>query len=361
MATIGPADAAGPADAGGRAGGEPAAATPGPFPPWPGLAVVAVLMGAAWLVAEALGTVSALVVAVVLGAALANMVGVPDRLAPGFTFAGRRLLRLGVVLLGLRLSVGDMASLGLDGLVVVALTVAATFFGTLWLGRRLGLSGDLSLLVATGYSICGASAIAAMEGTTDAEEEEVAAAIGLVTLFGSLSILTLPVVGAVLGLDDAAFGSWVGASTHDVAQVVAAASTGGAAAVSAAVVVKLTRVALLAPLVAGVSLHRRLGARSDHGPADRSGDAARPPLLPLFVVGFLAAVALRSTGLLGDGAIDAVRTFEGLLLTAAMVGLGTGVRVDRLRHLGLRPLVLGVAAWVVVAGVAYLGVALVLG
>jgi uncharacterized integral membrane protein (TIGR00698 family) len=265
----------------------------------------------------------------------------------GVTFAAKRLLRVGVVLLGLRLSLGDVLALGPRGVLVVGCTVVATFFGTQWLGRRLGLSRDLSLLVATGYSICGASAIAAVEGATDADEEEVAAAIGLVTLFGSLAIVVLPILATPLGLTDEGFGAWVGASVHDVAQVVATASGAGASIVAIAVVVKLTRVVLLAPLVAGVNLHRRREAHDDGG---------RPPLMPLFVALFLVAVALRSTEWLPAEMISTGRELEGWTLTAALVGLGAGVRIDRLRRLGPRPLVLGAAAWLVVAGVSYLGV-----
>ncbi len=320
----------------------------------PGLVAVAGLTGLAWAVAGLFPALSTLVVAVAVGAVIANTVGVPARLQPGLAFAGRRLLRAGVVLLGLRLSIGDVGALGVDGVAVVATTVAATFSGVQWLGRRMGLGRDLSLLVATGYSICGASAIAAVDGTTRADEEEVAAAIGLVTLFGTASIVTLPLVGGWVGFDDATFGAWVGAATHDVAQVVAAASTAGPTAVSAAVVVKLTRVALLAPLVTGVSLQRRRTSAAH--PV-----GGRPPLLPLFVVGFLAAVAVRSTGSVSADALSWAQTAEGLVLAAAMVGLGTGVRLDRLRRLGPRPLLLGVAAWIIVAGVSLLGVLTVTG
>lgn len=318
----------------------------------PGLAVVAVLVAVARGVNEVASTVSALVAAVFLGALLANTVGVDARLEPGLRFAAKKLLRIGVVLLGLRLSLDDVTELGGPALAVVAGTVLVTFVGTQWLGRRIGLSEDLSLLVATGYSICGASAIAAMEPMTDADEEETAAAIGLVTVFGTLSIVTLPWIGALVDLDDNDFGSWIGAATHDVAQVVAAASTASAAAVAAAIVVKLTRVVLLAPMVAYVSWRRR-SRLTDQG--------ARPPLVPLFVAGFLAAIAVRSAEVLSDDALSLARDLEGVLLAAAMVGLGTGVRLDRMRRLGARPLVLGVLSWLVVAGVSLIGVLVVQG
>lgn len=314
----------------------------------PGLALVAIGTALAVIVAEPFAGLSKLTAAVAIGALMGNLGIARQPTAKGLTFAAKKLLRVGVVLLGLRLSLSDISALGPRGLGVVVVTVTITFFGTQWIGRRLGLSRDLSLLVATGYSICGASAIAAVEGATDAEEEEVAAAIGLVTLFGSLAIVVLPLLSGPLGLTDEGFGAWVGASVHDVAQVVATASTAGAPIVAIAIVVKLTRVVLLAPIVAGVNIHRR--------DERASVDGKRPPILPAFVALFLGAVALRTTGWLSDDVTSLAKDIEGWMLTAALVGLGAGVRVDRLRKLGPQPLVLGAIAWVMVAAVSYVGV-----
>ncbi len=323
-----------------------------------GPGVVLVLGGTvlAALLSGLVGSLSTLVVAVVIGASIGNLGLATDRTQPGLSFAAKRILRVGVVLLGLRLSLADVADLGPRGLAVVALTVGATFFGTQAIGRRLGLSRDLSLLVATGYSICGASAIAAVEGSTDAEEEEVAAAIGLVTLFGSLAIVALPALSGELGLTDEQFGAWTGASVHDVAQVAATASAGGAAVVATAMVVKLTRVVLLTPIVIGVNLSRR----NERAGRPDGQAAVRPPILPLFVAGFVAMVALRSTGWLPEFVVGSARTIEGWLLAAALVGLGAGVRIDRLRRLGPKPLLLGVLAWILVATVSYIGIVFVI-
>lgn len=319
----------------------------------PGLVLVAGCVAVAFAVYAAVPSASPLVVSVALGALLANAGLVPAAAGPGTTFAAKRLLRVGVVLLGLQLAVGDVFALGGRGVALVVGVVMATFFGTQWAGRRLGLSPALSLLVATGYSICGASAVAAMEGVSEADEDDVAYAVGLVTLCGSLCILVLPALRGPLGLDATAFGSWVGASVHDVGQVVATASSGGALALQTAVVVKLTRVVLLAPLVAGVSLTRR---RRSTSVGTGTPSTARPALLPLFVVGFLGAIALRSTGLVPSGWLEVAHTVERVVLCAALVGLGAGVRLSRLRHVGGRPLVLGLGAWVLVAVAAYGGV-----
>lgn len=316
---------------------------------WPGLGVLVVIATAATALASVVPFLSPLVTAIVLGALVVNVTVVPARFGQGIAFGSRSLLRLGVVLLGFRLSVGDLGGLGLPGLGVVALVVTVTFVGTRRLARWLGLPEDLGLLVATGYSICGASAIVAMDGVVHADEEETAYAITLVTLCGTLSIFVLPLLAGALGLSGEAFGSWVGGSVHDVGQVVATAAHADAAAVSAATVVKLTRVVLLAPLVAIVAIRRRRLTASSATVADH------PPLLPLFVCGFLAAIAVRSSGLLGAGALGDIATVEKLVLTIALVGLGMGVRVQRMGRLGGRPLLLGMSSWVLVASAAYVG------
>lgn len=332
----------------------------------PGLAVAALAVVIATIVHARFDAVSPLVVAVALGAVFANTIGVRAAVQPGVQFAAKRLLRVGVVLLGFELSLTQLRELGVAGLGVVAVTVAATFFGTQWAGRRLGLSSGMSLLVATGFSICGASAIAAMEEVANAEEEEVAFAIALVTLCGSLAIVVLPVVGRLVGLHGVAYGNWVGASVHDIGQVVAAATPGGTGAVNAAVVVKLTRVVLLAPLVAGVSLARRrratvAGADPGFRPLPATGRAAtgqprsRPPAVPLFVAGFLAAIVVRTTGVIPAGGLDVLKQGQTVLLAAALFGLGCGVHIARLRKVGGRPLLLGLVSWVLVAGVALAG------
>jgi len=319
--------------------------------PWPGLFVGASLAIAAWWLAS-FSSVSTLTVAVVLGITLGNLPIIDiDALRPGFQFAAKHILRVGVILLGMRLSIGQLGDLGLPVIGVIAATVIATFFGTQVLGRRLGVSGPLSLLIATGYSICGASAVAAMESTTDAEEEEVAAAIGLVTLAGTVAMFAVPAIGAGLSLTDDQFAIWAGASIHDVAQVVAAGATRGPEVLAAAVVVKLTRVLLLAPLVAGVSL--------THQRSERADSSHKPWPIPAFVLGFIGLVAIRSTGLVPETAIATAATVERMVFAVALVGLGAGVRIGRLRQLGGAPLMLGTIASLVVGGVSLASVLLI--
>jgi uncharacterized integral membrane protein (TIGR00698 family) len=342
----------------------------------PGLALTIAAVILATAANRLYPSLSPLTAAVVLGVLGANLLPRATLAAarPGLTLAAKRVMRCGIVLLGLQLAVGDVLGLGWEALVLVVVVVGATFAGTQWLGRRMGLPGRQPLLIATGFAICGASAVAAMEAVTrrrdtPKDDPDPLVAIALVTLCGSLAIAVLPLLKAPLGLGDVTYGHWVGASVHDIGQVVAAAGTGGAAAVKPAVVVKLMRVAMLAPMVAGAALAERRKANAAAaaratGAASTAGDenaadvphAKKPPILPLFVAGFLAMIALRSTGVLPAAAVGHAKQIQDLLLAAGMFGLGTGVRIGELRRTGVRPLLLGLASWLLIAAVAYVGV-----
>ncbi|WP_030567980.1 YeiH family protein [Streptomyces aureocirculatus] len=329
--------------------------------PWPGLALAASGVAVAWGIHRLLPGVPMLTVAIVLGLAAAQLPGtqvwVRGWARPGLTFAAKRLMRVGVVLLGLKLSLRDVLGVGLGTVAMVLVVVAATFFGTWWLGLKLGLPGDQPLLIATGYSICGASAIGAVSDVSRSEERDTAASVAVVTLCGTLAIAVLPLLQGPLGLSDAEFGRWVGASVHDVGQVVATAQTAGGDALGEGVLVKLMRVAMLAPLVAGVALAVRARSARGAGSAGVPGER-RPPLVPLFVAGFVGMVAVRSTGWLPDAALDGAGVAQELLLAAALFGLGSAVDLRSLVRTGGRVGIVGLFAWVVVGGVSYAGVCL---
>ena len=320
----------------------------------PGLLGVAVATALAFGVAHVLPALNPSTVAVVIGALAANLGLHRPVLHAGTHVASHRLLRIAVVLLGLQLGLPQLLALGLGGFAVVVVTVAVTFVGTQLLGQALRVPRARALLVATGFSICGASAVAAMSDVADGDEDDTAVAIALVTLCGSLAIVLLPLLRAPLGLDPTDFGRWVGASVHDVGQTVATANR-VPGALTTAVVVKLSRVVLLAPLVARVGLARRRRTRRAGGAAP---DARRAPVVPLFVVGFLAAICLTSTTLVPADVLAGAKQVQSVLLVAALVGLGTGISLRTLRRTGGRALALGLASWALVAGTAYAGVLL---
>jgi uncharacterized integral membrane protein (TIGR00698 family) len=325
----------------------------------PGLVFVGVVTFVGFVIHWNFETISPLVAALVLGVIIGNIISIPKIFVPGQKFAAKKVLRFGIVLLGSQLALKQVVDLGGRELIVVVGVVALTFLGTLWLGPRLGVSKSLSLLIATGFSICGASAVAAMDGVVEADEEEVTYAIALVTLCGSLAIVLLPLLRNVLGLSDPQlFGSWVGASVHDVAQVIATSSTGGDSAVQSATVVKLSRVVLLAPLVACVSIwvHR---SSSGLVAKTKKTDKKQVSVVPLFVVGFLVMIAVRTTGVIPDNWLTRLKTIEQVCLASALVGLSSDVRVSRLIKVGGRPLLLALISWFGIAVVSLLGVRLV--
>lgn len=328
----------------------------------PGLAMAVAGVVLAYQVHRVVKDPAPLVLSVLFGFVAGNLRLVRPVHQPGIRFAVRKLLRIGVVLLGFRLSLRQLQEIGARGLIAVVLVVTVTFFFTQWLAKRLGLSRDLGLLVATGYSICGASAVAAVQPLTHAEDEEVTYAVALVTLCGSLSIVVLPAIGHLLDMKPGPFGAFAGAAVHDVAQVVATASSYSSDSTASATVVKLTRVVLLAPLVMALSAARARRLRRENRDSENrdSGSTAdldqpvvaHPPILPLFLAGFLTAIAVRSTGWLAAGTVKNLKLAEQYFLATALFALGANVSVGKLRKVGGRPLILGLVSWLVVASLA---------
>jgi uncharacterized integral membrane protein (TIGR00698 family) len=323
-------------------------------PAIPGLAVAALAVGVAFALHAVLPAVPVLTASVALGILVAQFpaarIWLDGPLAPGLRFAARTLMRAGIVLLGLKLSLIDIGHLGLLAILVIVGIVLATFTGTYWMGRLFRLPSTQALLVATGFSICGASAIGAMGAVTRSSREEQATPVALVTLCGTLAIGVLPLLQAPLGLTGLQFGHWVGASVHDVGQVVATAQTAGSAALAIAVVVKLTRVLMLAPMVAGAGLVLRRRDRLGGVPIDAA--SPRPPIVPLFVAGFLVAVLLRSFLPLPAVALEGADAAQTILLAAALFGLGSAVRFGTLVRTGGRALAVGLLSWVLIAALA---------
>lgn len=355
---------------------------------WPGLLFAAAGVAVAYAVSAPFDMVGPMVAAIVLGVVVGNVARVPSVLEPGLAVASKRVLRIGIVVLGLRLSLHDVAGLGAGMILTVIAVVAGGIVTGVAIGRALGIGRRQRLLIACGIAICGAAAVAAVAGVlggradggkvSDGEDdgdrgrdggkaganaegagepglrESVAAAIALVVVFGTLMIALVPMLGHALGLTDMEVGMWGGASVHEVAQVVAIGGSVGGAALGAAVVIKLGRVLMLVPVMAvlGVVERRRIRA------AGGGGDVDLPPIMPLFVAGFLAMVAVRSTGVVPQGVLDAAGVAEQLLLGAAMFALGVGVRFSLIRKVGGAPVVMAAAATVVVAVIGLAGVLL---
>ena len=317
----------------------------------PGLLTAAAAVTVAFLVHGLVPALPAMTLAVVLGVLAANLPGTAGwtggRARAGLDFAGKHLMRGGIVLLGLKVSIMDVLDLGWLALVLIVAVVAASFGGTYAISRLFRLPPVTSLLVATGFSICGASAIGAVAAVRRIRHAETVLPVALVTLCGTLAIGVLPLIAHPLGLTATVFGAWTGASVHDVGQVVATAQTAGAGALAIAVVVKLTRVLLLAPVAAIAGVHHRSGERA-LGAANGT-TSKMPPVVPLFVLGFVAMVALRSSGWLAPAWLEIGAMLQDVLLGAALFGLGSAVRIRTLLHTGGQALLAALASWLLIA------------
>lgn len=284
---------------------------------------------------------SPMILSILVGILFHNIVGTPPAAKAGVTFAMRRLLRLAIVLLGLQLAAAQIAAVGYSGIAIIALTLLATFVFTTALGKWIGVEAKLTQLIAAGTSICGASAVIATNTVTNAHDEDVAYAVACVTLFGSVAMFVYPLLPALLHLDARAYGLWSGASIHEIAQVIAAAFQAGRESGEYGTIAKLTRVAMLAPVVLSLAFL----ARSREGAGGRKASAP----VPWFVIGFAVMVALNSVIAIPaevKSSLVAVTTF---MLSMALAAMGLDTDVRKLRARGLRPALLGAAAFLFIA------------
>ncbi|TPK82695.1 YeiH family protein [Mesorhizobium sp. B2-4-13] len=309
----------------------------------PGIVLVAMITAVAFSARNVSGFAlfSPMILAVVAGMVYSNVLGTPVHAKAGIAFSQKRLLRFAIVLLGFQLTLGQVVSIGAGGVGIVALTLGATFVFTITLGRLIGVDAKLTQLIAAGTSICGASAIVATNIVTDARDEDVTYAVASITLFGTIAMLGFPLLAPLLGLDQHAFGLWAGASIHEVAQVIGAGFQNGTQSGEIATVAKLTRVAMLAPMVVALGLMAR--RKSD----DQS--AARPPM-PWFVAAFVAVVAMNSLVAIPAEVKQAVVLATTIMLTMGLAAMGLQADISQLRSRGLRPLALALCAFMFIGG-----------
>lgn len=331
----------------------------------PGLGLSAAVAGAAlasnrlqWLSGHGIG---ALTIAIVLGMAIGNSVYhlLAERCAAGVGMAKQWLLRAGVVLYGLRLTLRDIAHVG-PSVVLIDLLVLSSTFGLGWfLGTRLlGLERSTAILIATGSAICGAAAVMAAEPVVRARSEQVAVAVSAVVVFGTLGMLIYPAIyGAnlhwhLLPGRPGAFGIYIGSTIHEVAQVFAAAHSIGGAAADAAMITKLVRVMMLAPFLVLLSAYLPARSGEDCVAPESSAPGGRGPGLPWFAFGFVGMVAFNTLGLLPGPVVSAAVSADDFLLAMAMAALGLTTQASSIRRAGAKPLLLGALLflWLVAGG-----------
>lgn len=313
----------------------------------PGLALSAALAVAALLLRRLPGAAlfSPMMVAVLLGIALRQITGPLPLARPGLAFAMRHLLRFAIVLLGVQITAGQIWALGAGALAVIAISLVATFLLVRWVGIRLGVAPALAELIAAGTAICGASAIMATNSVTRGSDADVAYALACITLWGTVALFGFPLLAAPLGLEAVAYGLWVGASVQEVGQVVGAAFQLGDQAGETGTIAKLGRVLLLAPLVMALALAARRRSEAVKG--------ARPPLLPGFILGFVALVALNSVIALPAWMTTAAPLATQMMFAMALAAIGLEMDVRRLVALGWRPMALGGIGLAIIASLSF--------
>lgn len=301
---------------------------------WTGLVATASIGTVAFALHGFLGltALSPAIIAAVLGILVAHSVKLSSHLEAGIVFSSRTLLRFAVSLLGFQVTFTQVICLGWVSFIILAVAVITTFIVIKWLGRFLGVDAKLCELIAAGTSICGAAAVAGVNTVTEAPEEDVAYAVALVTIFGTVAMLVYPLIYPLLRLDSHHYGLWVGSSIHEVAQVAGATTQVGDVAMQSGTVAKLTRVVMLAPVVMGLTVVT-MRPKGTH--------RAKVPPLPLFVIGFVGLIVLGS--LIPVPAVVKIASGQvsGFLLAVALGAMGLKTHVGALLKKGPAPLLLG--------------------
>lgn len=304
-----------------------------------GGALVALIVAIAWWSGQALqlerfgiGTLS---LALFLGMVLGNALRMPAAMQPGIHFAQQRLLRAGVMLFGLHVSIGQLLHVGGEAFGIDLVVMATILIGGIWLGIRVfGLERDLAVMTAAGSAICGAAAVLATEPVVKGSSAHTSMAVATVVLFGTMAILIYPMIYHLTAADPQSFGIYIGATVHEVAQVVAVGHSIGDGAAQTAVIVKLMRVMMLAPVLLLLSWWwGRSGQDAGQGRAKLT--------IPWFAFGFIAVVAMNSLWVMPGSLHRGLEWVDMLMLSAAMAALGLETRFARLRLLGLKPLMFG--------------------
>jgi uncharacterized integral membrane protein (TIGR00698 family) len=321
--------------------------------------------------------ISAGMVAILVGLILNNLVALPKLLKPGFTFAVKKVLRLGIVLLGIRLSIFDVLELGALGVPLVILCIGSALVFTSLLNRWLGLPQRLGTLIAVGTSICGVSAIVATGPAIDAEEEEVTYAVAVITLFGIVATLLYPyAANGLFAGDPTRAGLFLGTAVHDTSQVTGAALVFAETfslprALDVATVTKLVRNVFMVAVIPLMTLHYSRESARRRQIAEKKMRLV--DLLPLFVIGFLLCAGIRSLGDAGvntggtafgvldspswSGLYSLVKQWAVRLLVVALAGVGLNTSFGVLKGLGIRPFLVGLGAAAVVGVVSFTAIA----
>lgn len=285
-------------------------------------------------------SLSPMIIGIILGMIYANSLRnhLPATWVPGILFCSKRLLRLGIILYGFRLTFQDVMNVGTAGILIDVIVVTVTIFLGVAIGRALKMDKDLTLLTSIGSAICGAAAVLGAESTIQTKPYKTAVAVATVVIFGTISMFLYPIMyrTGLLDLSPQQMGIYSGSTLHEVAHAVGAGNAMGAEVSNVAVIVKMIRVMLLVPvlIILGYWVAARMAKNSD-----ASGEKGKLTV-PWFAFGFLAVIGFNSFNLLPEAAIDAINYFDTFLLTMAMTALGAETSIDKFKKAGAKPFVL---------------------
>ncbi len=299
-------------------------------------------------------SLSPMIIGIILGMVYANSLRnhLPATWVPGILFCSKRLLRLGIILYGFRLTFQDVMNVGTAGILIDVIVVTVTIFLGVAIGRALKMDKDLTLLTSIGSAICGAAAVLGAESTIQTKPYKTAVAVATVVIFGTISMFLYPIMyrTGLLDLSPQQMGIYSGSTLHEVAHAVGAGNAMGAEVSNVAVIVKMIRVMLLVPvlIILGYWVAARMAKSSD-----TSGEKGKLTV-PWFAFGFLAVIGFNSFNLLPEAAIDAINYFDTFLLTMAMTALGAETSIDKFKKAGAKPFVLAFCLFIWLLGGGYL-------
>lgn len=307
-----------------------------------------VLAAAIGLVALTLGRwmplIGGPVFGILLGIGVRNTVGVGPVFKPGLQIASKQVLQWSIIALGFGLSIQQVAKTGAESLSVTLVTIIAAFVSAYFLGKWLNIPGKLKTLIGVGTAICGGSAIAAVTPIIKPDEHDTAFAISTIFIFNIVAVLTFPLLGHWLNMSDVGFGMWAGTAINDTSSVVAAGYSYSREAGDYATIVKLTRATLIIPICLALAIFEAWRHKKQGGD---SFSLAR--IFPWFILWFLVASALRSTGLIPESLINPLHLVADFLIIMALTAIGLSSDLRRMATAGFRPIALGLGVWLSVA------------
>ena len=285
-------------------------------------------------------SLSPMVVGIILGMIYANSLrnNLPDTWVPGIAFCSKRILRLGIILYGFKLSFQDVMSVGLSAIIIDAIVVTVTISLGILIGKILKMDRSIALLTACGSAICGAAAVMGVDGAIRPKPYKTAVAVATVIIFGTLSMFLYPILyrAGIFALPANQMGIFAGSTIHEVAHVVGACNAMGTAVSNTAIIVKMIRVMMLVPVLLIIAFF----TAKDLAKRNQGEEKKAKITIPWFAILFLVVIGFNSLGLLPESIVSFINTLDTFLLTMAMTALGAETSIDKFKKAGFKPFLL---------------------